>query len=145
MANAYIDTADYKRILKKFKNLGAINSKGFPLEFQKFASGAEIDMKNDVPVDTSALKNSISSQAEKKEATIQASMKYAPYIEFGTGRKVKLSHLKKLGIPERYALRFKGRGIKEVNIPPRPYFYTNAYKHYKKLIKNLNSKIKNML
>lgn len=145
MVKAYINTADYKKILQKFKNLKGIDSKGFPLEFQKFASGAEIDMKNDVPVDTGALKNSISSQAEKDEATIQASMKYAPYIEFGTGAKVSLKHLEKLGIPKRYALRFKGRGIKDVNLPPRPYFYPNARKHLKKLIKNINSKIKNML
>lgn len=43
---------------------------------------------------------------------------YAPYVEFGTGSKVKVN-----ADTKEYAMQFKGRGIKEVNLLARPYFF----------------------
>lgn len=43
---------------------------------------------------------------------------YAPYVEFGTGTKVKVN-----ADTRDYAIQFKGRGIREVNLIARPYFF----------------------
>lgn len=43
---------------------------------------------------------------------------YAPFVEFGTGGLVQVpNELKEM------AIKFKGKGIKEVNLPARPYLY----------------------
>lgn len=43
---------------------------------------------------------------------------YAPFVEFGTGKKVSIpSDLKD------YASQFRGKGIREVNLHARPYFF----------------------
>lgn len=58
---------------------------------------------------------------------VQARMRYSAYMEFGTGRLT--------AIPpgwEDIASEFRGQGIKEVNILPRPYMYP-AYKDGLKL------------
>ena len=45
-------------------------------------------------------------------------VKYAPYVEFGTGNKVYVP--KEL---VNYAMQFKGRGIRKVNNQHQPYFF----------------------
>ena len=54
---------------------------------------------------------------------IVVGVKYAPYVEFGTGTKVNLEYLVKSGMPKDYAMQFKGKGIKQVNINPQPYLF----------------------
>lgn len=57
---------------------------------------------------------------------------YAPYIEFGTGGMVE--------IPEGWAeiaAQFKGAGIRQVNLPARPYLSNNHEIEAKKLIEEL--------
>lgn len=61
---------------------------------------------------------------------------YAPYIEFGTGKLVQVPQ----GL-ESYAMQFKGKGIKEVNLPARPFMFPAFFAEKPKLIK----KIKNVL
>lgn len=44
--------------------------------------------------------------------------RYSPYVEFGTGTLV--------SVPKDlvdYAIQFKGRGIRQVNLPARPFFF----------------------
>ena len=69
---------------------------------------------------------------------------YAPYIEFGTGTKVNLNYLKNAGIPESYAMKFKGKGIKQVNLQPRPYLYPAFLNQRKQYIKDLKSDLKTL-
>jgi hypothetical protein len=48
-------------------------------------------------------------------------VKYAPYVEFGTGNKVY--------VPQElseYAIQFKGRGIRKVNTSHQPYFFPSV-------------------
>ena len=45
-------------------------------------------------------------------------MPYSAYMEFGTGSKVKINE--DWG---EMAARFKGKGIREVNLQPRPFMY----------------------
>lgn len=60
--------------------------------------------------------------------------KYAPYIEFGTGGMVKVP----AGFEE-FALQFKGKGIREVNLPARPYMYPALFKNQKLLFERLKN------
>jgi hypothetical protein len=45
-------------------------------------------------------------------------VKYAPYVEFGTGTKVIVGQDTK-----EYAMQFKGQGIRQVNNQAQPYFF----------------------
>jgi len=58
---------------------------------------------------------------------------YAPYVEFGTGRYVRV-----YSGYESYAWQFKGRGIRKVNLTARPYFIRNYELSKKWMIKELN-------
>ena len=97
----------------------------------------ESDAANDVRVDTGALKNSIQStpiKVSKNEITggVEVGASYAPYVEFGTGTRVKVpSELSE------FAAQYKGDGIKEVNLPARPFFYPAVWKQRQELPKNI--------
>jgi HK97 gp10 family phage protein len=97
----------------------------------------ETDAANDVPVDTGTLKNSIQStpiKISKNEITggVEVGAEYSPYVEFGTGTRVKVpSEL------SAFASQYKGDGIKEVNLPARPFFYPAVYKQRQELPKNI--------
>lgn len=54
----------------------------------------------------------------KVQANATGIAPYAPYVEFGTGGLVSVPpELKEI------AIQFKGRGIKQINLPARPYLY----------------------
>ena len=63
-------------------------------------------------------------------------------MEFGTGRLVDLEDLTDLGLPASYAMQFKGKGIKEVNLPARPFFFSSVRIELKKLLDRLDKTIK---
>ena len=53
---------------------------------ERCGNQAEGYAKDLAPVDTGALRNSISHKVVNSEAYIGTNMEYAPYVEFGTGR-----------------------------------------------------------
>ena len=64
---------------------------------------------------------------------------YAPFVEFGTGGMV--------DIPkgwERLAATFKGKGIKKINLPARPYLYPAFRDGSAQYIKDLKSVLKQL-
>ena len=65
-------------------------------------------------------------------STVSVPVHYAPYMEFGTGRYVKI-----LPGYEPIAAQFKGRGIREVNLRPRAFFYHNFERVNKAVIAEL--------
>ena len=97
----------------------------------------ETDAASDVPVDTGALKNSIQStpiKVSKNEITggVEVGAEYSPFVEFGTGTRVKVpSEL------SNFAAQYKGSGIKEVNLPARPFFYPAVFKQRQELPKKI--------
>ena len=95
---------------------------------------------NRVPVDTGFLKNSITVQAKGMEARIEAGVKYAPYVEFGTGGLVNVP----AGLEE-YAMQFKGKGVKEVNLPPQPFLFPAFESERPKLVDNITKVLKDEL
>lgn len=86
-----------------------------------------------VPIQTGNLKQSgfVDAVSELK-AEITFNEDYAPFVEFGTGGEV--------DVPsgwESFAMQFKGRGVKTVNLPARP-FLIPAFKNG---IRNLDAKL----
>ncbi len=104
----------------------------------------ESEATNKVAIDTGALKNSIQStpiKVSKNQITggVEVGAAYAPYVEFGTGTRVKVpSELND------FAAQFKGDGIKEVNLPARPFFYPEVYKQRSELPKNIERTLKKL-
>lgn len=104
----------------------------------------ESEAANKVAVDTGALKNSIQSmpiKISKNQITggVEVGATYAPYVEFGTGTRVKVpSELSD------FAAQYKGDGVKEVNLPARPFFYPEVFKQRTELPKNIERTLKKL-
>jgi len=129
------------KLSKKLDKMRAFESKTVSNELGK--TGLEIVRlaKRAAPVDKGALKQSISTQRSGKSVNVVAAANYAPYVEFGTGGRVDLTDMTELGIPESYAAQFKGKGIKDVNLPARPFFFSSARIGFKNLLNRLNGEI----
>ena len=96
--------------------------------------------KKNCTVDNSTLRTSIQlieqQTKEKLIYTVGSKLKYAPYVEFGTGGMV--------SIPEGYedfAIQFKGKDIRKINLRARPYLIPA----YEKEIPNLKKNIQNVI
>ena len=71
--------------------------------------------------------------------TVGSRLKYAPYVEFGTGGTV--------NVPagyEDFAMQFKGKGIRKINLRPRPYLIPAFESEIPILRKNIQNVIKNV-
>jgi len=139
--NIKINQNDLMKLSKKLDKMRAFESKTVSNELGK--TGLEIVRlaKRSAPVDKGALKQSISTQRSGKSVNVVAAANYAPYVEFGTGGRVDLTDMTELGIPESYAAQFKGKGIKDVNLPARPFFFSSARIGFKNLLNRLNGEI----
>jgi len=97
------------------------------------------DAKREVKVDNSTLRSSIAINPDSKGSltySVEARAKYAPYVEFGTGGLV--------DVPagyEDFAIQFKGKGIRKVNLRARPFLIPAFEQEKPKLIKRLNDLI----
>lgn len=70
---------------------------------------------------------------------IVSNAKYSAYVEFGTGGLVSIPK----GL-EQYASQFKGKGVRKVNLPARPFFFNNFEIERVKLIQRLKNIIKDL-
>jgi len=140
--NLKINQSDLNKLKNKLDKMRAFESKTLSNELGK--TGMEIVRlaKRSAPVDKGSLKQSISTQRSGKSVNVVAAAHYAPYVEFGTGGSVDLTDMTQLGIPESYAAQFKGKGIREVNLPARPFFFSSARIGFKNLLNRLNGEIK---
>jgi phage gpG-like protein len=140
-----INEGDLNSLKKKIQQLGQLAAQELSNELAYTAAFAVQGMKVDVKKDTGNLMQSIFfERVGKNRVSIFAKAPYAPYVEFGTGRKVDLSHLKALGFNDSYAAQFKGKGVKDVVLPARPFFFTNIKKELIKLEARLDNKIKQL-
>lgn len=111
-------------------------------EIQDWAKRTEAAAKRDVPVDTGALKSSIRAVLGSDKLTwiVKAgginNVDYAPYVEFGTGALVDQSFLQQYGLVQ-YALQFKGKGEKQVNLPARTFLYRNSRTEFEKTFQEI--------
>lgn len=107
-------------------------------ELKAWADKTEMDAKRDVPKQSGALQSSIHSTPEKGglAQTVGTPLDYAPYVEFGTGTMVDVPQ----GL-EDYAIQFKGAGVKEVNLPARPYLFGNARNNFSEMVERLKRRL----
>ena len=140
--NIKIDQSDLSQLKKKLDNLRAFESQKLSNELGKTALDISRMAKQTAPVDSGSLKQSIKAERKGKTVEIIAGAHYAPYVEFGTGGSVDLNDMLQLGIPASYAAQFKGKGIRDVNLPARPFFFSSGRIGFKNLLNRLNNEIK---
>lgn len=123
-----------KLALKDFQQFGDEGEKVFSEITENNAHEIVLSAKQLAPKRDGRLFNSIRDKELKRlKWVIFTNVKYAPYMEFGTGRKVDVP-------PELASLsiKFKGRGIKQVNIRPQPFLYPSFAKVRPRYIKDLD-------
>jgi len=120
-------------------------NKSFFTDFAKKYKEEYIDLLNETiqnieteaislaPVDLGILKSSINGEVDGMNGVVGTPIRYSPFIEFGTGGLVDVPE----GL-EDYAMRFKGAGIKQVNLFPRPFLIPAFKKHTTKMLEELN-------
>jgi|TARA_B110000977_G_C10722754_1_gene355883 HK97 gp10 family phage protein len=140
-----INSSDLAQLKKKLNNLRAFDKKTLSNELGRAAMDIARLAKQNAPVDKGTLKQSIKSERKGKTVEVIAGAHYAPYVEFGTGGMVDLDDMLQLGIPASYAAQFKGKGIKEVNLPARPFFFSSARIGFKTLLIRLKGELNNAI
>jgi len=142
---AKISQPHLKALNKKISKLKGLSEQQLSNALASVAFDAARIAKQNVVVDNGDLKRSISaSKVDKNTVVFKASVKYAPYVEYGTGRLVNLSEMEELGIPASYAAQFKGKGIREVNLPARPFFFSSLRIALAKGMIDINNRIKKL-
>tara|TARA_R110000796_G_scaffold251767_1_gene383926 strand:+ start:691 stop:1131 length:441 start_codon:yes stop_codon:yes gene_type:complete len=135
-----------QKLLKKFETLDKEIIKNVKDTIEGAAQDIEVDAKVAAPVfnGTSGgdLRLGIKAQpiaGKEMGYRVVAKEKYSAFMEFGTGGRVKVpTELKEV------AIQFKGKGIREVNIQPRPFLYPAFVKNRKILIKDLKDYLKTL-
>jgi len=69
---------------------------------------------------------------DKKYKEIFNNANYAAFVEFGTGNMVKVP----TELAE-YARQFKGKGIRNVNLPARPFFFAPFFKRRQAILRDI--------
>lgn len=144
-AGIKINQSDLAKLNKKLAQLQKFSKKELSNEIGRGALEIVGRAKQSAAKDTGALRQSINSEASGKGVAVYANANYAPYIEFGTGSQVSLADMKELGIPDSYAAQFKGKGIKEINLPARPFFFSSARVGFNNMLKRVDKKLKKLL
>jgi HK97 gp10 family phage protein len=136
-----IDFQGYEKVLQKIQQYPNNKKRAVKLILEKAAFNIQNNARRILTPQTKQSKNlhqQIQSQPTAEGARVFVKADYGPYVEFGTGGLVNVPR----GL-EDYAIQFKGRGIRKVNLPARPFMYP-AYKEEKpkiaKLVKNACSK-----
>ena len=140
--NIKIEQSDLSQLKKKLDNLRAFESQTLSNELGKTALDIVSLAKKQVKAPTGTLRNTIKAERKGKTVEVIAGAHYAPYVEFGTGGSVDLNDMLELGIPASYAAQFKGKGIRDVNLPARPFFFSSGRIGFKNLLNRLNGEIK---
>lgn len=84
------------------------------------------------PTDLGILRSSINGEVDGINGVVGSTVRYSPYVEFGTGGLVDVP----AGL-EDYAIKFKGAGIKQVNLFPRPFLIPAFKKHTTTMLSEL--------
>ena len=130
-------------LIKRIGKLAPEIAKEVAMEVNASALAIQSKARRDVVVDNGILRNSIQlkeiNTGDKIMYTVGSRLKYAPYVEFGTGGTV--------NVPagyEDFAIQFKGKGIRKINLRPRPYLIPAFESEIPILRKNIQNVIKNV-
>lgn len=156
MATFTVDTKALYKIQEKFKQTAELYKAYAVQEINKSVKAMEMEATSRagnlprVPTKakkpykrTGNLSKSVSSKPYQNGYASfsmgNATVKYAPYVEFGTGRgfgipPYKFSTKKPLG---NFASQFRGSGLRNYNMPNRPFFFKTFDEKYATLLKTL--------
>ena len=130
-------------LIKRMGKLAPEIAKEVAMEVNASALAIQSKARRDVVVDNGILRNSIQlkevNTGDKIMYTVGSRLRYAPYVEFGTGGTV--------SVPagyEDFAIQFKGKGIRKINLRPRPYLIPAFESEIPVLRKNIQNVIKNV-
>lgn len=141
--NAKINPQDLAILDKKLKQLKRFSRQELSNEVGKTASDIVKRSTQKVPVDKGKLKQSVYMAKKGNTAEVGYNKKYAPYQEFGTGRYIDIKDAKALGFSASEIKQlFKGKGIRQVNIQPQPFFFPSVREGLKGLMDRLDEKLK---
>jgi len=142
--NAKISQQEIRRMTSKLKRFRGKLKTEVAKELGQTAYDAVAVAKVKAPVNDGFLRANIRPKKRKGGLnwSIRSEANYSAYQEFGTGRKVNLTWLKDAGFPASYAAQFRGRGIKQVNIAPQPFFFPAINQEWPKLKKRVDKLFK---
>ena len=140
-ADIKLNKSDLNNLNRKIAFFKGFDKKVLSTELGRTALDIAREAKKTAAVDTGGLRQSITPEISGKTVSVVVNKKYAPYIEFGTGSTVSLDDMLQLGIPSSYAMQFKGKGIREVNLPARPFLFSSARKELRNLMNRLTKRI----
>ena len=125
--------SDLSKVFKSLRKFGKEAEEIIKDTTLAIASEIEADAKRLAPVDMGFLRNQIhTDEVNEYNYEIVARAKYSAYLEFGTGGLVNVpEELKEL------AIKFKGKGVRQVNIMPQPFLYPAFVKGRKQYLKDL--------
>lgn len=129
-----INDARFREMLNEYKK--TVNDLSIMMD-QEIAAHGELmaaSAKTKCPVDTGRLRSSIHLNKQQfMSYQLIADTNYAAYVEFGTGKGFIPN-----GEPwDSIASTFKGKGIKEVNLLPRPYMRPSILAYMPSLTKTI--------
>ena len=134
--NLNINDARFREMLNEYKK--TVNEVSAMMDAEIAAHGELMatSAKNKCVVDTGRLRNSISLKKEQfLSYELVAQANYAAYVEFGTGKGFVPN-----GEPwDGVASKFKGKGIKEVNLLARPYMRPSILAYMPSLTKSIEN------
>ena len=131
-----LDLKGLKGLQKAIKDKESALTKG--IDAQMAASVAEINAQQKAlaPVDFGTLRSSLKftriAPLDYEIVSTGAGSEYAPYQEFGTGGLTLIPQ----GL-ENEAAQFKGKGGRQVNMRPQPFFFAPAFKEFRELKKRI--------
>jgi phage gpG-like protein len=135
--NIEVSDRAINNILKKYKTL--VNDAAVEIDMELAAHGEDMarSAKNLAPGDNDEinstkgrLKGSISlAKKEFMSYELVAEVNYAAYHEFGTGANYEVPEYKEW---EEIAEKFKGKGLRQVNIMPRPFMRPSILAYWPK-------------
>tara|TARA_R110000782_G_scaffold84011_1_gene164177 strand:- start:150 stop:581 length:432 start_codon:yes stop_codon:yes gene_type:complete len=123
------------KVYKDFAKLSQEVHKKVGIVTKANAMEISADAKKNARKDLGKLSQGISYEKvdDKFNYKIFAREKYSAFVEFGTGGMVKVpNELKEI------AIQFKGKGVKEVNLPARPFLYPAFVKGKVRFLDDLN-------
>ena len=121
------------KIVKAIKDFAANNIEDLEDEVQVFADNVQLKSAQRVRRNFGILANSQYKSVNGLNAEVGFTANYAAYVEFGTGGMVDVPS----GLEE-YAIQFKGAGIKQVNLPARPFLFNSAFEEFTEMTNRLN-------
>lgn len=133
-----LDIQGLGKLEKKIKDLPARLQKEVDGEILAGTQNIHKQQLRSVPVNTGRLKQGIPEPHKVKdlEYELTSNALYSPYVEFGTGKLVR--------VPDElreFAMQFKGKGIRQVNLPARPFFFPPFFLERPKIVQQVKNVI----